>query len=162
MLKKGEISMATNNKKNYGKNKPENNRVSNVPSFDRNKKNSGPQTKVNGGVFKYVGDVTVGELAKKLNLNSSDIIKFLFMNKKAMVTINQTLSDDLIAEVCINYGYDFQKEEVVDKENFEEFLNKMRLLFAEIDLNIIVYKSEKVHYTTNLTDKFGKVMVWKV
>ena len=108
MLKKGEISMATNNKKNYGKNKPENNRVSNVPSFDRNKKNSGPQTKVNGGVFKYVGDVTVGELAKKLNLNSSDIIKFLFMNKKAMVTINQTLSDDLIAEVCINYGYDFQ------------------------------------------------------
>ena len=31
-----------------------------------------------------------------------------------------------------------------------------------IDLNIIVYKSEKVHYTTNLTDKFGKVMVWKV
>lgn len=112
--------MATNNKKNYGKNKPENNRVSNVPSFDRNKKNSGPQTKVNGGVFKYVGDVTVGELAKKLNLNSSDIIKFLFMNKKAMVTINQTLSDDLIAEVCINYGYDFQKEEVVDKENFED------------------------------------------
>ena len=51
---------------------------------------------------------------------------------------------------------------VIDKENFEEFLNKMRLLFAEIDLNIIVYKSEKVHYTTNLTDKFGKVMVWKV
>ena len=31
-----------------------------------------------------------------------------------------------------------------------------------IDLNIIVYKSEKVHYTTNITDKFGKVMVWKV
>ena len=25
-----------------------------------------------------------------------------------------------IAEVCINYGYDFQKEEVVDKENFED------------------------------------------
>lgn len=48
-------------------------------------------------------------------------------------------------------------ETIFDKENFEEFLNKMRLLFAEIDLNIIVYKSEKVHYTTNLTDKFGKV-----
>lgn len=53
-------------------------------------------------------------------------------------------------------------ETIFDKENFEEFLNNMRLLFAEIDLNIIVYKSEKVHYTTNLTDKFGKVMVWKV
>ena len=46
--------------------------------FDKNKKNTAPQNKVNGGVFKYTGDVTVGELAKQLNLNSSDIIKYLF------------------------------------------------------------------------------------
>ena len=113
--------MANNNKKFSNKsNKNENSRVSNIPHFDKNKKNNVPQNKVNGGVFKYTGDVTVGELAKQLNLNSSDIIKYLFMNKKAMVTINQTLSDDLIAEVCINYGYDFQKEEIVLKENFED------------------------------------------
>ena len=115
--------MASNvrNKKNTNKNKNESARVSNVPHFDKNKKN-GPSTKVNGGVFKYTGEVTVGELAKQLNLNSSDIIKYLFMNKKAMVTINQTLSDDLIAEVCVNWGYDFQKEQLVNKENFEEIV----------------------------------------
>ena len=112
--------MAGNNKKFTNKSKSENNRVSNVPTFDKNRKTQAHQNKVNGGVFKYTGEVTVGELAKQLNLNSSDIIKYLFMNKKAMVTINQTLSDDLIAEVCINYGYDFQKEDVVNKENFED------------------------------------------
>lgn len=98
------------------------NRVSNVPHFDKNRKSHASQNKVNGGVFKYTGDVTVGELAQKLNLNSSDIIKYLFINKKAMVTINQTLNDELIAEVCINYGYDFKKEEIVNKEHFEDIV----------------------------------------
>ena len=113
--------MANKNKNNKPR-KNDNSRVSNVPQYDRNKKQGGPQTKVNGGVFKYTGEVTVAELAKQLNLNSSDIIKYLFMNKKAMVTINQTLSDELIAEVCINYGYDFEKEKAVAKENFEEIV----------------------------------------
>ena len=108
-------------KKSGNKNKNnDNKRISNVPHYDKNKKINTSQTKVNGGVFKYTGDVTVGELAKQLNLNSSDIIKYLFINKKAMVTINQKLNDDLIAEVCINYGYDFQKEEIVSQENFED------------------------------------------
>ncbi len=100
----------------------DNKRISNVPHFDKNKKMNAPQNKVNGGVFKYTGEVTVGELAKQLNLNSSDVIKYLFINKKIMVTINQKLNDDLIAEVCVNYGYDFQKEEIINKEHFEDIV----------------------------------------
>lgn len=96
-------------------------RASNVPTFDKNKKVPTNKSKVNGGVFKYTGDVTVGELAKQLNLNPTDIIRFLFLQKK-MVNINQTLSDDLIAEICVEYGYDFQKEEAVDKEDFENIV----------------------------------------
>ena len=103
--------MGQNNKKNN-----HSNRVSNIP---QNFKQKDQINKVNGGVFVYTGDITVGELAKQLNVNSSDIIKKLFMNG-TMVTINTTLSDDLIGQICLEFGYDFKKEKVVSEENFEE------------------------------------------
>ena len=77
------------------------------------------KTKVNGGVFVYTGAISVNELAKSLSVQSSDIIKFLFMQKK-MVTINTILDDELIGLVCLQFGYDFQKKTIVAAENFED------------------------------------------
>ncbi len=92
-------------------------RRSNIPSNANNKNQNA--NKVNNGVFVYSRNMTVGELAKQLNLNATDIIKFLFMNKK-MVTINQTLDDETIGLICLQFGYDFKKEKLVSEENFEE------------------------------------------
>lgn len=76
-------------------------------------------SKVNNGVFVYTRQMSVAELSKELNIPATDIIKFLFMNKK-MVTINQTLDDDTIGLICLEFGYDFKKEKIVAEENFED------------------------------------------
>lgn len=91
-------------------------RESNIPS---KKVNKGNFNKVNNGVFVFTKSLTVGELAKQLNINASDIIKKLFMQKK-LVTINQYLDDETIGELCLEFGYDFKKEEIVDVEDFEK------------------------------------------
>ena len=106
--------------KNFKNKKGNNSRLSNAPKFDPNHKSKQPENKVNGGVFTYTGEITVTELAKQLGQTASDIIKYLFLNKKMMVTLNSTLDDETIGELCLNYGYDFKKEKIVDAENFEE------------------------------------------
>ena len=93
-------------------------RKTNIPTGQANKKEA--VNKVNNGVFVFTRNMSVGELAKELNIQVNDIIKFLFLEKKMMVTINQTLDDETIGLICLQYGYDFKKEKIVSEENFEE------------------------------------------
>ncbi len=97
--------------------KYQDNRKTNIPSGQSRKDAT---NKVNNGVFVFTRNMSVGELAKELNIQVNDIIKFLFLEKKMMVTINQTLDDETIGLICLQYGYDFKKEKIVSEENFEE------------------------------------------
>lgn len=106
-----------NNSNNRGGNSQnKHGRVANIPARGQKK---GELNKLNGGVFTYTGAISVGELAKQLGVMPSEIIKFLFMKGK-MVTINATMDDELIGEICIEFGYDFKKEIIVEEENFED------------------------------------------
>lgn len=69
----------------------------------------------------YREGITVGDLANKLNKNSSDIIRVLFMIGHA-VTINDSLSDELVELVCMEYDVDTTKEEVVDENTLEDMV----------------------------------------
>ena len=108
------------------KGKPQNKKNSSVKTTDKRTSNvhnygHGPKEreKVNGGVFIYSQPISVTKLAESLNVPAVDIIKFFFMDGK-MVNINTTLDDELIGLACINFGYDFKKEKIVDEANFEE------------------------------------------
>lgn len=100
----------------YKKNDSKDRRESNIPS---KRSNSNSFNKINNGVFVFTKALTVGELAKELNVNASDIIKKLFLQKK-LVTINQYLDDETIGEICLEFGYDFKKEEIINEEDFEK------------------------------------------
>ena len=99
------------------KNFKKKNRETNIPqnSQARNKN----LNKVTNQVFVFTKSLTVGELAKELNVNPSDIIKKLFLQKK-LVTINNYLDDETIGEICLEFGFDFKKEEIIDEEDFEK------------------------------------------
>ena len=58
----------------------------------------------------YEDGITVANLAKKLNKNSGEIIKVLFMLGK-MVTINSALDDEDVELVCVNFDVNATKEE---------------------------------------------------
>lgn len=67
------------------------------------------QGQVQNGVFVYNGTLTLDQLCKKTGISPTDTIKNFLMQGK-LVSLNTVLSDELIAEVCIENGLDFKKE----------------------------------------------------
>ena len=109
-------------KENYGAKKNDRNKNAaphRVSNFQPGGKRKEEFAKVNGGVFVYSKPLSVADLGKAINVPATSIIKFLFLQGKA-VTINQVLDDEMIGTVCLEFGYDFKKEKIVDEEHFEE------------------------------------------
>ena len=77
------------------------------------------RSRVEGGVYVYHGSLTIEKLAEDLNIRTTDILKELFLQGK-ILNINSIIDDELIAEICINHGFDFKKEEIVSVEDFEK------------------------------------------
>jgi translation initiation factor IF-2 len=64
--------------------------------------------------------LTVGELAKKLHREPSELIKKLFM-LGVMATINQDLDKDAIELICADYGVEVEEEVLVDTTDLEVY-----------------------------------------
>ncbi|PDY47644.1 translation initiation factor IF-2 [Bacillus pseudomycoides] len=71
----------------------------------------------------FSGTLAVGELAKKLSKEPSEIIKKLFM-LGIMATINQDLDKDTIELIASDYGIEVEEEVIVSETEFETFIDE--------------------------------------
>jgi len=71
----------------------------------------------------FSDSLTVGELAKKLHREPSEIIKKLFM-LGVMATINQDLDKDAIELICTDYGVEVEEEILVDTTDLEVYFTE--------------------------------------
>lgn len=79
--------------------------------------NKKQNTKIENGVFIYSGSITLDQLCKSLQIQPSEVIKN-FMMKGQLISLNTTLSEDLVAEVCIENGFDFKKEQNANVDDY--------------------------------------------
>ncbi len=143
--KKPATDASKDNKAQNRTNKP--NQSNNQAPQNRNQKNKpkqgkGPQNRSNKGPNKrnqtqqnhtppkpkplpekitYSGSLTVGELAKLLHKEPSELIKKL-MFLGVMSTINQELDKDTIELIAGDYGVEVEEEIIIDEIDFEEYV----------------------------------------
>lgn len=71
------------------------------------------------GVFVFHEPLTIAELASALNVSIVEIIKF-FMKQGKLYNQNYLLTEELVAEICLEFGFDFKKTKNVTYENILE------------------------------------------
>ena len=70
----------------------------------------------------YQEGITVGELAEKLNVESSGIIKKLFL-LGIMANINQSLDEETLELIAEDYGVEIEQEVVIDEEDLSIYFD---------------------------------------
>ncbi|MBS4217709.1 translation initiation factor IF-2 [Bacillus sp. FJAT-49711] len=71
----------------------------------------------------FSGSLTVGELAKKLHREPSELIKKLFL-LGVIATINQELDKDAIELICTDYGVEVEEEIQIDTTDLEVYFTE--------------------------------------
>ncbi|MBE6150139.1 MAG: translation initiation factor IF-2 [Firmicutes bacterium] len=102
------------------------NKVSNKKEFAQKKKEMYKNKEklmtnvTNDNVVLYSENMTIGDLANALNVNSSELVKKLF-SLGVMATINNSISFENAEILVLDYNKELKREESQDVSNFEEY-----------------------------------------
>ncbi|MCY1038175.1 translation initiation factor IF-2 [Staphylococcus nepalensis] len=110
----------SNNQKQNNKNNKKNNK--NNKNNKKNKQTKQEEPKEIPSQITYQEGITVGELAEKINVDSSEIIKKLFL-LGIMANINQSLDDETLELIAGDYGVEIEKEIVIDEEDLSIYFD---------------------------------------
>jgi len=75
---------------------------------------------VNTNVVTYKDGMTIGDLAKSLEVNPSELIKKLFL-LGVLATVNNKVDYDNAELLVSEYGKELMREQIIDETKFEEF-----------------------------------------
>lgn len=118
--KKDNNQNKSNSKKKNNKNSKNNKNNKNNKKGKNNKPAAEP--KEMPSKITYEEGITVGELANKLNIESSDIIKKLFL-LGIVANINQSLDEETLELIADDYGVEIEKEVIVNEEDLTTYFD---------------------------------------
>ncbi|MED7671532.1 translation initiation factor IF-2 [Staphylococcus capitis] len=124
---KGNHQKNNNQQKNQNKKNGQNNKGKQQNKNNKNNKNNKQQNqaaepKEMPSKITYQEGITVGELAEKLNVESSGIIKKLFL-LGIMANINQSLDEETLELIADDYGVEIEQEVVIDEEDLSIYFD---------------------------------------
>ena len=120
---------AKNNQKKSNQNNNKGNKNNKSNKNSKNNKNNKNNTvkkpvepKEIPSKISYTEGITVGELADKMNVESAEIIKKLFL-LGIVANINQSLDEDTLELIASDYDVELEKEIVIDEEDLSIYFD---------------------------------------
>lgn len=116
-------------------------------------------TTLKDGVFTFTSPMTISTFSHKIGKSANEIVGYFF-KKGLSFNINHLLNEEQIAELCLELGYDFKKENEVNAQNFMDKIqiqDDSKELFARPP--IITIMGHVDHGKTTLIDKIRNTQI---